>query len=64
MRAASHPAPEAPLTQEERLLLRIVHRGDPEELAMLNPQIRAQRDAESEAEFLKFVDESTKGDSE
>lgn len=63
-RAASHPAPIAPLTQEEKLLLRIAHRGNPEELAMLNPQVQAQRDAESEAEFLKFVDESTKGDSE
>jgi hypothetical protein len=63
-RAASHPAPSAPLTQEEKLLLRIAHRGDPEELAMLNPQVQAQRDAESEAECLKFVDESTKGDSE
>jgi len=64
MRAANHPAPVAPLTQQEKLLLRIAHQADPQELAMLNPQVRAQRDAESEAEFLKFVDESTKRDSE
>jgi hypothetical protein len=64
MRAVSHPAPIAPLTQEEKLLVRIVHRADPQELAMLNPQVRDQREAESEAEFLKFVDDSTKGDSE
>lgn len=64
MRAASHPAPEAPLTEEEKLLARIAHRADPQELAMLDPQIRARRDAESEAEFLKFVDDSTKGVSE
>lgn len=64
MRAVSHPAPEAPLTEEEMLLVRIAHRADPQELAMLNPQVRARRDAESEAEFLKFVDDSTKGDSE
>jgi hypothetical protein len=64
MRAVSHPAPEAPLTEEEMLLVRIAHRAGPQELAMLNPQIRARRDAESEAAFLKFVDGSTEGDSE
>jgi hypothetical protein len=64
MRAVSHPAPEAPLTQEEVLLVRLAHRAGPQELAMLDPLIRARQDTESEAEFLKFVDESIKGDSE
>jgi hypothetical protein len=64
MRAASHPAPEAPLTEEERLLLRIVHTQEPQQLAMLNPEIRAKKDAESEAEFQDFVEKSIQGDRE
>jgi hypothetical protein len=62
--AASHPAPIAPLTQEEKLLRQIALRGDPQALAMLNPQIQARREAESEEEFLKFIEEPAKGDSE
>jgi len=64
MSVPSHPAPEAPLTREEILLLRIVHKGDPQELAMLNPDIRAKQEAEGEAEFLKFAEESYQGDHE
>ena len=64
MRAASHPPPEEPLTQEEKLLLRIVHKGDPQEMAMLNPEIREKQDAQSEAEFNQFVMQSTKGHGE
>jgi hypothetical protein len=62
MRAASHPAPQAPLTQEEKLLLRIVHAGDPQQMAMLNPEIRARQEAENEAEFQEFVEQSDKVD--
>ncbi len=54
MRAASHPAPPMPLTEQERLLLRIAHRGDPVELAMLDPMTRAARDVEEGAEFQRF----------
>ncbi len=54
MRAASHPAPPLPLTEQERLLLRIAHRGDPVELAMLDPMTRAARDVEEGAEFQRF----------
>jgi hypothetical protein len=64
MRAPSHPAAEAPLTTEERLLLRAVHLGDPQIIAMLNPEVRARQEAESEAEFQRFADQSAKGDSE
>jgi hypothetical protein len=64
MRAASHPAPEEPLTQQERLLLRIVHKGDPEEIAMLNPEVREREAAEGEAEFRKWVEQSVKGQGE
>jgi len=56
MRAPSHPAPVAPLTEEEKLLLRAIHTGDPQVIAMLNPEIRAQQEAKSVAEFQKFVE--------
>ena len=54
MTAASHPAPPLPLTAQEKLLLRVVHKGDPVELAMLNPEVRARQIADSQAEFQKF----------
>lgn len=64
MRAPSRPAPEAPLTNEEKLLLHVVHIGDPQLIAMLNPEIRAKQEAESEAEFQKFAEQSAKEDHE
>jgi len=64
MRAPSHPAPEAPLTEQEKLLIRVVHLGDPQIMAMLNPELRAMQEAESEAEFQEFAGQSGKGDSE
>ena len=67
LRAASHPAPEAPLTLEEKLLLRVVRTGNPHGLAMLDPELRARTFAEEGAEFEKFVEEATgitKGESE
>jgi hypothetical protein len=60
MRAPSHPAPVAPLTTEEKLLLRAVHLGNPQVMAMLNPEVRARQEAESEAEFQRFVEQSGK----
>ncbi len=63
-RAAARPAPVAPLTKEEKLLVRIAHTGDPLEMAMLNPEIRSQRAADSEAKFKRFVEQSSKGDQE
>jgi hypothetical protein len=64
MRAPSHPAPVAPLTNEEKLLLRAVHLGDPQVMAMLNPEVRARQEAESEAEFQKFIEQSGNEDQE
>jgi hypothetical protein len=63
MHAPSHPAPVAPLTNEEKLLLRAVHTGDPQVMAMLDPEVRARQEAESDAEFQKFVEQSG-GDNE
>ena len=64
LRAPSHWTPEAPLTKEEKLLLRVVHTGDPQVIAMLDPEERARQEAVSEAEFQKFVDQSGKDDHE
>ena len=64
MRAASHPAPPMPLTEQEKLLLRIVHKGDPVELAMLDPMQRAAQEAKDKAEVQRFFEPSTTGDSE
>ena len=54
MRAASFPAPPMPLTDEEKLLLRMVQKSDPVELAMLDPKVEALRDAEEKVEFQRF----------
>ena len=64
MHAASYPAPPAPLTQEEKLLLRIAHKGDPQELALLNPVMRAARDAEEKAAVERFFTQPATGDHE
>ena len=61
MRAPSRPAPQAPLTPEEMLLLRVVHGRNPQQLAMLDPQVRASRAAESDREFQSFVEQSSTG---
>lgn len=54
MEAASFPAPPMPLTAQERLLLRLVHKVDPVEMAMLDPKFRAMQEAEEKAEFQRF----------
>jgi hypothetical protein len=64
IRAPSHPAPEAPLTEEEKILLRVAQTGDAEEFAMLNPEMRARQDAQMEADFERFVAQSSKPDQE
>lgn len=42
--APSHSAAKQPLTAQEKLLLQVVHRGDPEQLAMLNAQSAKHRE--------------------
>jgi hypothetical protein len=51
---ASFPAPEPPLTEEEKILQRIARSGDQQQLAVLNPELRAKDEAASEAEFKQF----------
>jgi hypothetical protein len=63
-RDPSFPAPPLPLTEQERLLLRIVHKGDPAELAELNPVVRTARAEEDKREVKRFFEPSTTGDDE
>jgi hypothetical protein len=63
MRSDSFPAPPMPLTEQERLLLRIAHKAGPIELAMLDPIQRAARDAEEKADVKKFFEPSATGQS-
>jgi len=59
MRAASQPAPPRPLTRQERLLLRVVRQGEPEELAALDSARRAEQDREERAEVERFFESKT-----
>ena len=52
--APSHPAPELPLTDQEKLLRRIARHPDPVEIAELDPSARAARAAEDKAAFKNF----------
>jgi hypothetical protein len=63
MHAASYPAPPMPLTEQEKLLLRISHKADPVEIAALDPVRRAERNAEEKAEVQRFF-EPPKGNNE
>jgi hypothetical protein len=51
---ASYPAPPLPLTEQERLLLRLAHRHDVQSLAILNPDLRAAESAEAARQFQQF----------
>ncbi len=52
----SYPAPPMPLTEQEKLLLRLVHEGDPVQIAMLNPVQRDARYAAEHADFTQFFE--------
>jgi hypothetical protein len=64
MRAASHPPPPMPLTEQEKLLLRIAHKDNPVEVAALNPAVRAARYEEEKAEVQRFFKSARSGDNE
>lgn len=51
---ASFPAPESPLTQQEKLLLGIARHPDPGDLALLNPEKREEIARISRADFNQF----------
>ncbi len=50
----SYPAPPMPLTNQEKLLLRIAHKDDPQALAPLTPAGRAAEQAQENAAFQNF----------
>jgi hypothetical protein len=51
---ASFPAPPLPMTEQERLLRRIAHTGDPQEFATLNAEARARTAAEQQEEYEAY----------
>lgn len=52
--APSHPAPELPLTAQERELVQLARTADPKMLAALAPETQAKVDAQEEENFDKF----------
>ncbi len=58
--AASFPAPPLPLTEQERLLLRLAHRGDADNMAILNPDVRASQTAKATEQFQQFFEINAK----
>ena len=60
MNEPSHPAPPMPLTEQEKLLIRILGKGDPVELAMLDPGIRNIRATGDKADFDRFFKQPPK----
>ena len=53
---ASYPAPPLPLTEQEKLLLRLAHRGDAEDMAILNPDVQAAQSARATEQFQQFFE--------
>lgn len=51
---ASYPAPPLPLTEQEKLLLRLAHGRDVKDLAILNPEVRAEQSAKTTQQFQQF----------
>jgi hypothetical protein len=56
IQASSFPAPPLPLTEQERLLLRLAHRGDADNMAILNPDVRAAQTAKATEQFQQFFE--------
>jgi len=51
---ASLPAPPLPLTEQERLLLRLAHRHDPQNMAILNRDEQATQSVKATEQFQQF----------
>jgi hypothetical protein len=59
VRGVSYPAPPRPLTAQEKLLLQIAQHPTPAEIALLDPVERAKQAALEDAEFAKYVAQSS-----
>ena len=53
------PAPPLPLTEQEKLLLRLARRNDAQDVNLLNRDVRAQQSAEAAQQFEQFFRMST-----
>jgi hypothetical protein len=53
---ASFPAPPLPLTDQEKLLLRLAHQRDATNMAALNPAVHDAQIAKANEQFQKFFD--------
>lgn len=54
MVSGGFPAPPMPLTEQEKLLLHLARRSDPQELTPLIAEVRAKQEAEFDEEFQEF----------
>jgi hypothetical protein len=52
--AASFPAPPLPLTDQEKLLQRLAHRNDPQDMTLLNRDAQAAQSAKAMQQFQQF----------
>jgi HAMP domain-containing protein len=50
------PAPPLPLTEQEKLLLRLAHRNDAQDMNLLNPDAQAQQSAQATQQFQQFFE--------
>jgi hypothetical protein len=49
-----YPAPPLPLTEQEKLLLRLAHRNDAQDMNLLNRDAQAQQSAAATQQFQQF----------
>jgi len=54
MQTPGFPAPPLPLTGQEKLLLRLAHRNDVQDMTLLNPDVQAQQSAKATQQFQQF----------
>ena len=56
VQSASYPAPPLPLTEQERMLLRVADRDDAKKKALLNPELQAAQSAKNTEQFQRFFE--------
>ena len=56
LQASGSPAPPLPLTEQEKLLLRLAHRRDQEATALLNDDVRAAQTVKTAKQFQEFFE--------
>jgi hypothetical protein len=54
--SAGFPAPPLPLTEQERMLLRVARRDDAKNKALLNPDLQAAQSAKNTEQFQRFFE--------